>query len=113
MNYDTDKVSASILTSGTTYYTTNAIRGGLMPTLEETISSGRESWECVVLPGCYPMEAVAHKQDLVEAGLIMGQDFFWEYCASEYDGFTMNRDRHAVFSFRDPAVASFYRLKWL
>jgi len=59
------------------------------------------------------MEAVAHKQELVEAGLIMGQDFFWEYRGSEYDGFTMNRDRHAVFSFRDAAVASFYRLKWL
>jgi hypothetical protein len=108
-----DKVSASILTSGTTYYTTNAIRGGLMPTLEETISNGRESWEVVVLPGCWPTEAIDHKQQLVEAGLVMGQDFFWEYRASEYDGFTMNRDRHAVFAFRDAAVASFYRLKWL
>jgi hypothetical protein len=112
-NYDMDRVSAGILTSGTTYYTTNAIRGGLMPTLEETILNGHESWECVILPGCYPMEAVAHKQALVDAGLIQGQDFFWEYRGSEYDGFTMNRDRCAVFSFRDAAVASFYRLKWL
>ena len=108
-----DRVSATTLTSGTTYYTMNEIRGGLMPTLEETISRGRESWECVVLAGCYPTEALDHKQQLIEAGLMQDQDFVWAYRASEYDGFTMNRDRHAVFAFRDPAVASFYRLKWL
>lgn len=111
--YAMDKVSASILTSATTYYTTNEIRGGLMLTLEETISRGRDAWEFVVLPGCYPTEALTYKQQLVDDGLLLDQDFVWAYRASEYDGFTMNRDRHAVFAFRDAAIASFYRLKWL
>ena len=84
-----------------------------MLTLEETISQGRESWEIIVLSGCYPMEAVTRKQQLIEDGLIIDQDFCWAYRASEYDGFTTHRDRLAVFLFRDPAMASFYRLKWV
>ena len=83
-----------------------------MLTLEETISKGRESWEIIVLAGCYPVEAMTRKNELIDAGLVLDQDFCWAYRASEYDGFTMNRDRHAVFVFRDPAMASFYRLKW-
>ena len=84
-----------------------------MLTLEETISKGREGWEFVVLIGCYPMEAMYLKQQLIDDGLSQDRDFVWAYRSSEYDGFTMNRDRHAVFGFRDPALASFYRLKWL
>ena len=84
-----------------------------MLTLEETISKGREGWEFVVLIGCYPMEALERKQQLIIDGLAQDRDFVWAYRSSEYDGFTMNRDRHAVFAFRDPALASFYRLKWL
>ena len=84
-----------------------------MLTLEETISRGREGWEFVVLIGCYPMEALERKQQLIIDGLAQDHDFVWAYRSSEYDGFTMNRDRHAVFGFRDPALASFYRLKWL
>jgi hypothetical protein len=84
-----------------------------MLTLEETISRGRENWEFIVLIGYWPTDAMVRKQQLIDAGLVQDQDFVWAYRASEYDGFTMNRDRHAVFAFRDPAVASFYRLKWL
>ena len=66
-----------------------------------------------MLPGCYSADAIIRKQQLVDAGLIQDIDFVWAYRSSEYDGFTMNRDRHAVFAFRDAALASFYRLKWL
>lgn len=83
-----------------------------MLTLEETILHGRESWSTIVLLGCLPMDAVIKKHDLISDGLVQDEDFCWAYRSSEYDGFTMNRDRHAVFAFRDPAVASFYRLKW-
>ncbi len=85
----------------------------LMLTLEETILHGRESWSVIVLLGCLPMDAVIKKHDLISDGLILDEDFCWAYRSSEYDGFTMNRDRHAVFAFRDPVVAGFYRLKWL
>ena len=82
-----------------------------MLTLEETILNGRD-WECVVVEGVDVSEAIQHKYELVDAGLSQDTDFVWAFRNSEYDGFTMNRPRHAVYAFRDPAMASFFRLKW-
>jgi hypothetical protein len=39
-------------------------------------------------------------------------DFEWAYHPPQWDGFTHERPKHTVFSFRDPALATFYQLKW-
>lgn len=83
-----------------------------MLTLEETILQGHEDWSVIVVPDCSAMQAVEIKHSLISQGLELDKDFRWGYRSSEYDGFTMNRAQHAVFAFRDPALASFYRLKW-
>ena len=82
-----------------------------MLTLEETILNGRD-WETVTIEDVDVAVAIERKYDLTGAGLRQDEDFVWGYRQSEYDGFTMNRPRHAVYAFRDPAMASFYRLKW-
>ena len=82
-----------------------------MLTLEETILQGRD-WECVTVEDIDAGEAVDRRYDILETGLQDGKDFVWGFRRSEYDGFTMNRPRHAVYAFRDPAMASFFRLKW-
>ena len=107
----TDKIFVLTSTSRTTSSITNAIKAEQMLTLEETILNGRD-WECVVVEGVDVSEAIQHKYELVDAGLSQDTDFVWAFRNSEYDGFTMNRPRHAVYAFRDPAMASFFRLKW-
>jgi hypothetical protein len=66
----------------------------------------------VVLDHLSANEALELKQKLDQAGLSMGQDYEWAYCPSRYDGFYTPRPRHAIFSFRDEATATFFRLKW-
>ncbi len=67
----------------------------------------------VVLLDIYPHEAIALKDQLLAAGLDQGTDFSWAYSSSEYDNFSGDlRNRRTVFKFSDPAVATFYRLKW-
>ena len=112
-NYDTDKVFADILTSEITFYSTNEINHVPMHTSETTFLLGRESWAQVVLMDIGAIEAMGHKYELAADGLKINEDFVWYYKKAEYDGFTMNQPRQAVFAFRDAAVASFYRLKWL
>ena len=82
-----------------------------MLTLEETILNGRD-WATVTIEDVDVAVAIERKYDLTGAGLRQDEDFVWGYRQSEYVGFTMNRPRHAVYAFRDPAMASFYRLKW-
>lgn len=83
-----------------------------MLTLEETILNGREGWHTLTVEDVDVVGALNRKHDIVESGLSDGTDFVWGYRQSEYDGFTMHRPRHAVYAFRDPAMASFFRLKW-
>ena len=43
----------------------------------------------------------------------MDDDFSWSYVPSKWDNFTgETHGKYAVFHFRDPAVATFYQLKW-
>jgi len=53
------------------------------------------------------------KDQLVQDGLTMHKDFEWEYHPPHWDGFTTERPKHTVFSFQNPAMATFYQLKWL
>ena len=52
------------------------------------------------------------KYQLVRDGLIMDADFEWEYHPPVWDGFSQEQAKHVVFRFTDPALATFYQLKW-
>jgi len=66
----------------------------------------------VVLREIEPARALELKAQLVRDGLIMHVDFKWEYHPAVWDGFTRKRQKHVMFSFRNPALATFYQLKW-
>ena len=66
----------------------------------------------VVLERCEVGRALELKNELVAAGLVMDRDFVWWYVQARWDGFTGDEPSAAVFDFRDPAMATFYRLRW-
>ena len=58
-------------------------------------------------------DAIDLKNRLIQDGLVMDQDFKWAWITAEYndvEGWT--RQKHAEFEFHDPALATFYQLKW-
>jgi len=58
--------------------------------------------------------AIEMKDQLIQDGLVMDQDFKWTWITADYndvEGWT--RQKHAEFEFRDPAMSTFYQLKWL
>ena len=58
-------------------------------------------------------DALDLKNRLIQYGLVMDQDFKWAWITAEYndvEGWT--RQKHAEFEFQDPALATFYQLKW-
>lgn len=58
-------------------------------------------------------DAIDLKNRLIQDGLVMNQDFKWAWITAEYndvEGWT--RQKHAEFEFWDPALATFYQLKW-
>lgn len=60
-------------------------------------------------------EAIEFKNQLSQSGLIIEQDYVWRYYPVKYnhDWSTHPLERsRVVFSFRDPALSSFYKLKW-
>ena len=57
-------------------------------------------------------QAIVLKEQLIQAGLVIHKDFEWEYRPTYSDGFSGDERHHARFSFRDPALATFYQLKW-
>lgn len=68
----------------------------------------------VVIEHIGPMEAVGLKNQLLEVGLIINQDFIWEYRHATYDndGFTPVTPKQVTFNFTDAPLATFYKLKW-
>ena len=60
------------------------------------------------------MAAIELKNQLLAAGLIIDQDFSWCYTQATYDndGFNAVTPKQALFEFQDPALATFYQLKW-
>jgi hypothetical protein len=58
-------------------------------------------------------DAIDLKNQLHLAGLVIEQDFEWAWITADYDQFTgWTRKKHAEFRFADPALATFYQLKW-
>ena len=59
-------------------------------------------------------DALDLKDQLIKDGLVNDQDFEWAWITADYDAIQgWTRQKHAEFRFRDPAVATFYQLKWL
>jgi hypothetical protein len=58
-------------------------------------------------------QAVALKNNLLADGLILHEDFEWQYCPTVSDGFAIDRPRQVIFDFKDPVLATFYQLKWV
>jgi hypothetical protein len=61
-----------------------------------------------------PITAIDLKNQLLTAGLVIGQDFNWRYTPAHYDndGHSAVTPKEATFEFQDPALATFYQLKW-
>lgn len=59
-------------------------------------------------------DALARKRDLDDAGLIFNQDYTWKYQPVKYSswGCEPKDQSQVVFEFVNPALASFYQIKW-
>lgn len=69
----------------------------------------------VTLAGVSSANALALKTELTNSGLVIGQDYTWRFQPVKYsDSFssTLISESQVTFEFADPAMASFYRLKW-
>ena len=56
-----------------------------------------------------PQEGLDRKHQLEQSGLIQGYDFIWTYIPPDD---VRPNSRTVIFHFRDPALATFYKLKW-
>mgnify|MGYP003348951582 CR=1 FL=1 len=63
---------------------------------------------------CTAARAMDLKRELDQAGLVVNQDYTWRYQKPVYDEFawTDSEPSHATFTFQNPAMATFYQLKW-
>ena len=59
-------------------------------------------------------EALDFKQQVLNAGLILHEDFTWEYRPDPYDGYDDSSHAHpeVIFIFRDPAQETFFRMRF-
>jgi len=55
-----------------------------------------------------PQQGLDLKSQLEQSGLIQGYDFTWTYVPPN----DTKPHRTVIFHFRDPALATFYQLKW-
>ena len=61
-------------------------------------------------------EALALKADLDQSGLVVNHDYTWRFQPVKYNNdFSMYavEESQVLFEFADPAMASFYKLKWI
>jgi hypothetical protein len=66
----------------------------------------------VQLPGEQVLDALDLKSQLEAAGLRINHDFEWAWHPGRWDNMTGNTPGFVEFWFRDPALATFYQLKW-
>ncbi len=59
-------------------------------------------------------QAIELKDQVLAAGLILHEDFSWEYIPDPYDGYNDSLHAHpeARFVFRDAAQETFFRMKF-
>lgn len=75
-------------------------------------------WSEVVIEGATASRGMEMAWALRDAGLVLDQDFTWRYMPSlneyqlnELTPFEKNVNK-VIIGFRDPALATFYSLKW-
>lgn len=68
----------------------------------------------VIVTKVSAVDAIALKNELTHSGLAIEQDYIWRYQPVKYDTWGSNtlQESQVTFEFVDPALASFYRLKW-
>ena len=66
----------------------------------------------VQLTGIEVLEALSLKSQLEAAGLRINQDFEWAWHPRRWDNMTGDTAGFVEFVFQDPALATFYQLKW-
>ena len=61
-----------------------------------------------------PDDGIYWSQELQVSGLIQDQDYVWQYVPAWDDNFGSynSSPRAVVFAFVNPALATFYQLKW-
>jgi hypothetical protein len=59
-------------------------------------------------------QALDFKQQVLDAGLQINEDFTWEYRPDPYDGYDDSLHAHPEvrFIFRDPAQETFFRMRF-
>jgi hypothetical protein len=59
-------------------------------------------------------EALEFKEQVLAAGLILHEDFSWEYRPDPYDGYDDSLHAHPEvrFVFRNPAQETFFRIRF-
>jgi hypothetical protein len=59
-------------------------------------------------------QALELKEQILEAGLTLNEDFTWEYRPDPYDGWDDSLHAHPEvrFIFRDPAQETFFRMRF-
>jgi hypothetical protein len=58
------------------------------------------------------LDALSLKSQLEAAGLKINHDFEWAWNPRRWDNTTGDTPGFVEFWFRDPALATFYQLKW-
>lgn len=68
----------------------------------------------IVLPRVTAQQALDYKKQLDADGLIINQDYHWNFRPVKYNDWSMapTEQSQVEFEFRDGALASFYKLKW-
>ena len=70
----------------------------------------------VIITKISAAEAIALKADLDGSGLVVNHDYTWRFQPVKYNNdFSMYavEESQVLFEFADPAMASFYKLKWI
>ena len=59
-------------------------------------------------------QALELKQQVLAAGLVLHEDFTWEYIPDHYDGYNDSNHSHpeARFIFHDPVQETFFRMRF-
>ena len=76
-------------------------------------------WSEVVIEGATASRGMEMAWALRDAGLVLDQDFTWCYIPKSLDQVDLNEltlfgknVRKVIIGFQDPAMATFYSLKW-
>ena len=70
----------------------------------------------VIITNITAAEAMGLKADLDQSGLVVNADYTWRFQPVKYNNdFSMYavENSQVLFEFADPAMASFYKLKWI